>query len=59
MQALADTIRYAIARGLLVIADAKRNDIGTTAEAYADAFLGRGKPVLGIGFADGKSLSRR
>lgn len=43
MQALADTIKYAIDRGLLVIADAKRNDIGTTAEAYAAAFLGRGE----------------
>jgi len=30
--------------GLLVIADAKRNDIGTTAAAYAEAFLGAGKP---------------
>jgi orotidine-5'-phosphate decarboxylase len=29
-----------MACGLLVIADAKRNDIGSTAEAYADAFLG-------------------
>lgn len=26
--------------GLLVVADAKRNDIGPTAEAYAEAFLG-------------------
>ncbi len=43
MQALADTIKYAVDRGLLVIADAKRNDIGTTAEAYAAAFLGRGE----------------
>jgi orotidine-5'-phosphate decarboxylase len=43
MQALADTIQYALDRGLLVIADAKRNDIGTTAEAYAAAFLGRGE----------------
>ena len=34
------TIQYARERGLLVIADAKRNDIGSTAVAYADAFLG-------------------
>jgi orotidine-5'-phosphate decarboxylase len=34
------TIQYARERGLLVIADAKRNDIGSTAGAYADAFLG-------------------
>jgi orotidine-5'-phosphate decarboxylase len=35
------TIQYARDKGLLVIADAKRSDIGSTAEAYADAFLGR------------------
>jgi orotidine-5'-phosphate decarboxylase len=44
MQALADTIAYARAQGLLVIIDAKRNDIGSTAEAYADAFLGIDSP---------------
>jgi orotidine-5'-phosphate decarboxylase len=42
MVALAKVIRYAIDKDLLVVADAKRNDIGTTAEAYAAAFLGRG-----------------
>ncbi len=42
MKALADVINYAVDKHLLVIADAKRNDIGTTAEAYAAAFLGRG-----------------
>ncbi|MFQ5810726.1 MAG: orotidine-5'-phosphate decarboxylase [Armatimonadota bacterium] len=35
-----ETIRHAREAGLLVIADAKRNDIGSTAEAYAAAFLG-------------------
>ena len=35
-----ETIRYAQSKGLLVIADVKRNDIGTTAEAYASAYLG-------------------
>ncbi len=35
------TCRYAREKGLLVIADGKRNDIGTTAEAYSGAFLGR------------------
>ena len=34
-------IRYAQQRGLLVILDAKRNDIGSTAEAYARGMLGR------------------
>lgn len=33
-------IRYARSRGLLVVLDAKRNDIGSTAEAYAQACLG-------------------
>ena len=40
MRAFARTARYARDMGLLVIADAKRNDMGSTAEAYADAFLG-------------------
>ena len=40
MQALARTIQYARQKNLLVIADGKRNDIGSTAEAYADGWLG-------------------
>jgi orotidine-5'-phosphate decarboxylase len=31
---------YAEQKGLIVISDAKRNDIGSTAEAYAQSFLG-------------------
>ena len=38
--AFEETCKYAKQKGLLVIADAKRNDIGSTAEAYARAFLG-------------------
>jgi len=38
--ALAAGIRYARQHELLVVVDAKRGDIGTTAEAYAGAFLG-------------------
>lgn len=34
-----NVIRYARDRQLVVIADAKRGDIGSTAEAYADAWL--------------------
>lgn len=34
------TIRYAKLRGMYVITDAKRNDIGATMEAYAAAHLG-------------------
>ena len=38
--ALAAVVQSARAAGLLVIADAKRGDIGVTAAAYAQAFLG-------------------
>lgn len=41
IKALEETIRYAKSKGLIVIADGKRNDIGSTAEAYSSAFLGR------------------
>jgi orotidine-5'-phosphate decarboxylase len=41
IQAFMDTIRMAKERGLIVIADAKRSDIASTAQAYANAFLGR------------------
>jgi orotidine-5'-phosphate decarboxylase len=39
MKAFARTCSYAKEKGMLVIADGKRNDIGTTAEAYALAYL--------------------
>jgi orotidine-5'-phosphate decarboxylase len=41
--ALAEVVRYAESQGLLVIMDGKRNDIGTTAQAYAEAYLGPGE----------------
>jgi len=41
MVALAHVIAYAQKHGLLVIFDGKRNDIGSTAEAYARGILGR------------------
>jgi orotidine-5'-phosphate decarboxylase len=44
MQALESVIREARDHGLLVILDGKRNDIGSTAEAYADAYLGEDAP---------------
>ena len=37
--ALEETIKYAKEKNLLIINDAKRGDIGPTAEAYAKAFL--------------------
>jgi orotidine-5'-phosphate decarboxylase len=39
MMALADVIAHARSRGLLVLADGKRGDIGSTAEAYAEGWL--------------------
>ncbi len=40
MNALADVIAYAQQKKLLVIIDGKRNDIGSTATAYAEGLLG-------------------
>ncbi|MDD6530992.1 MAG: orotidine-5'-phosphate decarboxylase, partial [Ruminococcus sp.] len=40
VRALAETIKYAKSKGMFVITDGKRNDIGTTMEAYAIAHLG-------------------
>ena len=37
-------IRYCQSKDLLVILDAKRGDIGTTAEAYARGLVGRHSP---------------
>ena len=42
--ALAQVIAYARKRNLLVIVDAKRNDIGSTADAYAAAYFGPEAP---------------
>lgn len=44
MQCLADVIAYARHRGLLVVLDAKRNDIGSTAQSYAEGLLGVNSP---------------
>lgn len=41
MMALANVVDHASSQGLLVIMDAKRGDIGSTAAAYARAFLGK------------------
>ncbi|KAA9110567.1 orotidine-5'-phosphate decarboxylase [Microbacterium rhizomatis] len=43
--ALEDVMRAAREAGLLVIADAKRGDIGTTMEGYATAWLTPGSPL--------------
>ena len=41
IKAFTDTVKYAKSRGLFVIEDAKRNDIGNTAKAYATGHLGK------------------
>ena len=43
MKAFEETCKYAKQKGMLVIADIKRGDIGTTAKAYSNAFLGKTK----------------
>ncbi len=40
MRTFAETVKYAGKKGMLVMTDAKRNDIGATAECYAKAYLG-------------------
>ena len=40
MKAYEETLKYAAEKDLVVIADAKRNDIGSTASCYANTFLG-------------------
>jgi orotidine-5'-phosphate decarboxylase len=44
MRVLADFMQQARAVGLMVIADAKRGDIGSTMEAYSRAWLGEAAP---------------
>ncbi len=41
LRAMQKTIAYAKKKGLYVILDVKRNDIGTTAQAYSAAYLGK------------------
>ena len=40
MKAFEKTLAYAASKGLLVMADVKRNDIGATAACYANAYIG-------------------
>ena len=41
MKAFENTLAYAKEKGLITIVDAKRNDIGSTAQAYSNTFLGK------------------
>lgn len=43
--AFEELCRYAREAGLLVIVDGKRGDVGSTARAYAEAYLGGGGPA--------------
>lgn len=44
MISLGEVVSYARQKNVLVILDGKRNDIGSTATAYADAYLGAASP---------------
>ena len=41
IQAFYDTCKYAKSKGMIVIADMKRGDIGTTAQGYSNAAIGQ------------------
>ena len=43
MQAFKETCSYAKQKGMVVIADIKRGDIGSTAQGYSNAYLGKTK----------------
>ena len=43
MKAFEETCKYAKEKGMIVIADIKRGDIGSTAAGYSNAFLGKTK----------------
>lgn len=43
MQAFKETCTYAKQKGMVVIADIKRGDIGSTAQGYSNAYLGKTK----------------
>ena len=55
--ALAAVIRKARAAGLVVICDAKRGDIGTTAEAYARGYLAGRDPAAAAWGADALTVN--
>ena len=55
--ALHSVMHYARRAGLIVIADAKRGDIGSTAEAYADAWLAGDDPDAAAWPADALTIN--
>ncbi|MFC1525049.1 orotidine-5'-phosphate decarboxylase [Planctomycetota bacterium] len=48
IKAFWDTMAYAHKKGLLVIADVKRGDVPSTAQAYAEAYLTKDSPIDAI-----------
>lgn len=56
MNAFFETCKYAKEKGMLVIADIKRGDIGSTAQGYSNAYLGKTKmgdieePIFDVDF---------
>ena len=48
LMTLKETVDYAKAKGFCVILDAKRGDMGSTADAYAEAYLGKTKTGEGM-----------
>jgi len=56
-RALDSVMRYARQAGLIVIADAKRGDIGSTAEAYADSWLAGEDPNAAAWPADALTIN--
>lgn len=57
MLALNRVIRHARKQGLIVICDAKRGDIGSTAEAYARAYLAGEDPDAAVWAADALTVN--
>lgn len=55
LRAYWETVAYAQSKGLLVIGDVKRSDIGSTAEAYAKAHLGGA--AVGLPAADAVTIN--
>jgi orotidine-5'-phosphate decarboxylase len=56
-RALERVIRHARSAGLIVICDAKRGDIGSTAEAYARAYLAGADPNAAVWGADALTVN--
>ena len=50
MKAYEETLKYAAEKGLVVIADAKRNDIGSTAACYAKTLSATSSKVFAPAF---------